>query len=156
MTLHICICWRSTPTMGWLWLVASIKLQVSFAKETYKRDDILQKRRIILSILPTVATPYSVGPEEARALLAFGCMCVYIYTHTYIYIYVYMCMHMLYVCRCWHSTPSAPSAPRKLVHCLFFELRTCVYTFIYINIHVHICMVIHFDIHVHTHARTNI
>jgi len=45
--------------MGWLRLVGSIKLQVSFAKEPYKRDDILQKRPIILSILLTVATPYS-------------------------------------------------------------------------------------------------
>jgi len=26
------------------WIVGSIKLQVSFAKEPYKRDDILQKR----------------------------------------------------------------------------------------------------------------
>jgi len=43
--------------MGWLWLVGSIQLQVSFAKEPYKRDDILQKRRIISSILLTVATP---------------------------------------------------------------------------------------------------
>ena len=44
--------------MGWLWLVGSMKLQVSFAKEPYKRDYILQKRPIILSILLTVATPY--------------------------------------------------------------------------------------------------
>ena len=44
--------------MGWLWLVGSIKLYASFAKEPYKRDDILQKRPIILSILLTVATPY--------------------------------------------------------------------------------------------------
>jgi len=43
--------------MGWLCLVGSIKLQVSFAKEPYKRDDILQKGPIILSILLTVATP---------------------------------------------------------------------------------------------------
>ena len=43
--------------MGWLWLIASIKWQDSFAKEPYKRDDILQKRPIILSILLTVATP---------------------------------------------------------------------------------------------------
>ena len=43
--------------MGWLWLVGSIKLWVSFAKEPYKRDDILQKRHIILSILLIVATP---------------------------------------------------------------------------------------------------
>ena len=45
-------------TMGWLWLVGSIKLQVSFAKEPYTRDNILQKRPIILSILLTVATLY--------------------------------------------------------------------------------------------------
>jgi len=44
--------------MGWLWLVGSIKLQISFAKEPYKRDNILHKRRITLSILLTVATPY--------------------------------------------------------------------------------------------------
>jgi len=44
--------------MGWLRLVGSIKLYVSFAKEPYKRDDILQKRPIILLILLTVATPY--------------------------------------------------------------------------------------------------
>jgi len=46
--------------MAWLRLVGSIKLQVSFAKEPYKRDDILQKRPVILSILLTVATPYVV------------------------------------------------------------------------------------------------
>jgi len=45
--------------MGWLWLVGWIKLLVSFAKETYKRDAILQKRPINLSILLTVATPWS-------------------------------------------------------------------------------------------------
>jgi len=33
------------------------KLQVSFAKEPYERDDILQKRPVNLSILLTVATP---------------------------------------------------------------------------------------------------
>jgi len=43
---------------GWLWLVGSIKLYVSFAKEPYKRDEILQKRPVILSILLSVATPY--------------------------------------------------------------------------------------------------
>jgi len=45
-------------TMGWLWVVGSIKLQVSFAKEPYRRDYIVQKRPIILSILLTVATTY--------------------------------------------------------------------------------------------------
>jgi len=44
--------------MRWLQLVASLKLQVSFAKEPYKRDDILQKRPIIVRSLRIVATPY--------------------------------------------------------------------------------------------------
>ena len=44
--------------MGWLRLVGSLKLQVSFAKEPYKRDYILQKSPIILRSLLTVATPY--------------------------------------------------------------------------------------------------
>ena len=42
--------------MGWLRLVGSLKLQVSFAKKPYKRDDILQKRPIILRSLLIVAT----------------------------------------------------------------------------------------------------
>jgi len=44
--------------MRWLQLVRSIKLQVSFAKEPYKRGYILQKRPVILSILLTVAITY--------------------------------------------------------------------------------------------------
>jgi len=43
--------------LGWLGLVGSFKLQVSFAKEPYKRDDILQKRPILRS-LRIEATPY--------------------------------------------------------------------------------------------------
>jgi len=39
----VCCLWWG---MGWLWLVGSIKIQVSFAKEPYKRDDILQKSPI--------------------------------------------------------------------------------------------------------------
>jgi len=47
----------SDPRMGWLRLVGSLKLQVSFAKEPYKRAYILQKRPIILRSLQVVATP---------------------------------------------------------------------------------------------------
>jgi len=43
--------------MGWLRLVGSLKLWVSFAKEPYKRDCVLQKRPIILRSLIIVATP---------------------------------------------------------------------------------------------------
>jgi len=43
--------------MEWLRLVGSLKSQVSFAKEPYKRDNILQKRPIILRSLLIEATP---------------------------------------------------------------------------------------------------
>jgi len=46
--------------MGWLRLVGSLKLYVSFAKEPYKWDYILQKKPIISRSLPIVATPYRV------------------------------------------------------------------------------------------------
>jgi len=50
---------RLTPSdVGWLQLVGSLKPQVSFAKEPYQRDDILQKRRTNLRSLLIVATPY--------------------------------------------------------------------------------------------------
>jgi len=42
----------------WLRLVGSLKLYFSFAKEPYQRDDILQKRPMILRSLLIVATPY--------------------------------------------------------------------------------------------------
>ena len=45
--------------MGWLRLVGSLKLQVSFAKEPYKRDYIVQKRPVILRSLLLKATPYT-------------------------------------------------------------------------------------------------
>jgi len=46
MIIQICKYIYAYPgaAMRWLQLVASWKLQVSFAKETYKRDYILQKR----------------------------------------------------------------------------------------------------------------
>ena len=43
--------------MGWLQLVGSSKLEVSFAKEPYKRDDILQKSPRFLRSLLIEATP---------------------------------------------------------------------------------------------------
>jgi len=54
--IHVQYLVHKTQDMGWLWLVGSIKLKVSFAKEAFKRDDILQKRPIILLTPLTVAT----------------------------------------------------------------------------------------------------
>ena len=43
------LAWVKTQDMGWLRLVGSLKLQVSFAKEPYKRDCILQKDSYVVS-----------------------------------------------------------------------------------------------------------
>jgi len=51
MCIYILVCILEFIPMGWLRLVGSLKLQVSFAKEPSKRDDILQKRPIILRSL---------------------------------------------------------------------------------------------------------
>jgi len=54
--------------MRWLRLVGSLKLYVSFAKEPYKRDDILQTRPIFWRGLLTVANPNAEddGKEEEK------------------------------------------------------------------------------------------
>ena len=57
-------------SMAWLRLLGSLKRQVSFAKEPYKRDCFLQKRTIILRSLLTVATPWS--SLESRQLFSLG------------------------------------------------------------------------------------
>jgi len=46
-----------------------LKLQVSFAKEPYKRDDILQKRPIFLRSLLTIATPQYVCLAEVSFIV---------------------------------------------------------------------------------------
>jgi len=43
---YLAFCHDVDPGMGWLWSVGPIKLKVSFAKEPYKRDDILGKRAL--------------------------------------------------------------------------------------------------------------
>ena len=53
-----CLAQSPSLTMGWLQLIGSLKLYLTFAKEPYKRDYILQKKRVILRSLPIEATPY--------------------------------------------------------------------------------------------------
>jgi len=62
--------------MGWLRLVGSLQLWVSFEKEPCKRDDILQKRHIILRSLLIVATPYVRVYLGATFFGVYVCVCV--------------------------------------------------------------------------------
>jgi len=65
ISVYLCFVSPFKSPLGWLWLVGSIKLWVSFAKEPYRRANILQRRPIILSILLIVATPYLLS-EQCR------------------------------------------------------------------------------------------
>jgi len=60
---------EAASAMGWLRLVGSLKLQVSFAEHSLFYRALLQKRPIILRSLLLEATPYS-------ALLKSVCACV--------------------------------------------------------------------------------
>ena len=71
--------------MGWLRLVDSLKLWVSFAKEPYKRDDILQKRPVILWSLLIVATPSIIGIVTVVGLVCSTVACIFILQVFYIY-----------------------------------------------------------------------
>ena len=74
ISVYLCFVSPFKSPMGWLWLVGSIKLWVSLAKEPYRRANILQRRPIILSILLTIATPYSnpVGGSIFSKSVGFG------------------------------------------------------------------------------------
>ena len=54
---------------GWRRLVGSLKLQVSCAKETYKRDDILQKRPVISEVIPRTDLDTDSPRREGRPSL---------------------------------------------------------------------------------------
>jgi len=134
--------------MGWLRLVGSLKLQVSFAKEPYKRDDILQQRPIILRSLLIVATPYKDICAYIHIYICisickwrpFTCECcskyICIYTHIHMYICIYVgTIHMwmrlqIYICIC-----------------------TCIHMYIYIYMEiVHVWMIRQVYIHMYTHT----
>ena len=67
--------WLLFCGMGWLRLVGSLKFKVFFAKEPWKRDDILQKRHVILRSLLTVATPCVIS-KKTNLYVSFAKWCV--------------------------------------------------------------------------------
>jgi len=95
--IYIYIYLEGSPTKGWLPVVSSFKLYVSFAKEPYKRDDILHKTPRILRSLLMVATPYLLGRRFAKCV----CVCVRVCVCVYVCMCVCMCVCMsMPVCVC--------------------------------------------------------
>ena len=141
--VHVYVESACASAMEWLRSVGSLKLYVSFAKAPYKRDDILQKRPVILSIVLTIATPYLLSFPHKRKyqnVYIHTCMYVHIYMCVYIYICIYMCvcievnikmyryMHecmYIFICVCVYI-------------CTF--ICVCVYIYIYIYVHIHVCI----------------
>jgi len=83
-------------TMGWLRLVRSIKSWVSFAKEPYKKDCILQKRPIFLRSLLTVATLYLW--HESFYIHVCAMM------HSYVWHDLFICIRWLIHMCAWHDS----------------------------------------------------
>jgi len=117
MRIHIHICIDTHLDMGWLRLVGSLKLYVSFAKEPYKRDFVLQKRPVILRSLPIVATLYVLICEH----MCMSCACVFIY------MFIYICAYDMRMDICM---------------CIYFHtcIRTCTHTYVCIYTRLHIYM----------------
>jgi len=90
VTRHIIPQCHMSHHMGWLRLVGSLKLQVSFAKHPYNRNYILQRRPMILRSLLIVTTTYVVY------------MC-----------HMYVCHSHLYVCRVCHVNHERGSVAKR-------------------------------------------
>ena len=92
-----CVCCAMpATTMGWLPLIiGSLKLHVSFAKEPYKRDDILQKRPILFRSLLIVATPYASNycNQQSGGI----CSIIFVYVCVYMGCMIYVCMCILHI-----------------------------------------------------------
>jgi len=69
--------------------VGSLEAQVSFAKEPYKRDDILQKWPIIVRCLLIVAAPYQ---------RPYPSVYVHVYIHVCVSVCLWLCVCLRFVC----------------------------------------------------------
>ena len=142
--------------MGWLQLVGPIKLQVSFAKEPYKRDDILLKRHVILSILLTVATPYTENPSEHR--MSRGSFCEGFSVQVVKILFTVTDATLYDTCNrmCVHIYVWAVYIERV---CIYRYTYIHTYTYPYIQTYPYICSFVsstHTHTHTHTHTGTQV
>ena len=85
------------------------KNKVSFAKELYKRDYILQKRPVFVRSQLLIATPYEylysaiqmyAGHTHTKIYMKIymeTCMNICMYVSTYVYIYVFACANLRFL-----------------------------------------------------------
>ena len=80
--------------MGWLRLVGSLNVQVSFAEYSLFHRAFLQKRPITLRSLRIVANPHTKRPmsDKERGNCRPACVCVYVYV--YVCVCVCVCVYV--------------------------------------------------------------
>ena len=107
------VCVVQVRDMGWLHLVGSLKLYVSFAEYSLFYRSLLQKRhtKCVIQVLHARIEDCSQAHLYSRSLYIYICIYmyihIYIYVHTYtytciyIYIYMYIYIHIhvyIYIC----------------------------------------------------------
>ena len=133
--------------MGWLRLIGSLKLQVSSAKEPYKRDYVLQKRPIISRSLLLVATPQlhfltpiSSGVVQMCVCTYVWCVCAHIYMCTIVNIHVFTYMYM---CNRFPVERCRSVRVHMYCVCVYVYIYICVvytYTYVYIYLYAYAYM----------------
>ena len=116
--------------MGWLQLAGSLKLWVSFAKEPYKRDYILQKRPLILRSLLIVAFEKPTNRSHPIFSSAYYIIFVCIHIFTYIFIHLYTNMNIVHIHTFVFKSNSVMHCVFSSVHCMIPCTHLRVYTYI--------------------------
>jgi len=149
--IHVC-----TWAMGWLRLVGSLKLSVSFAEYRVFYRALLQKRPIILRSLLVEATPYGFVTFPSRFWLQLQktwrthspstYIYIYLYVHIYIYtrIYVqtYMNVHILnglrhiFSCNKRHEPIALRPTNIYYVYTCCYCTQICMYMRMYLHTYV--------------------
>ena len=121
-----------TDASGWLRLVGSLKLQVSFAKEPYKRDDILQKKPTFWyeQVCPDwficdVTIPCVVRVGTAGSDVMHWCVLQYLWHDTMLCVAVcYMCCNVLQ----WHDALMCVAVCCSVLQCVAvcYSVLQCV------------------------------
>jgi len=142
--------------MGWLWLVGSLKWQVSFAEYSLFYRALLQKRPINLRSLSIEATPYVysdvslhtytyVCVRESRCVVISHCTPIHIYKYVRIYFCGDVSLHThipnVWVCE---STCVVMSHCMRIYMCVHVSLHThiptCVCENLCTHIYIYVCL----------------
>jgi len=137
--------------MGWLRLVGSLKLQVSFATEPYKRDYILQKSFIIVRSLRIVPTPYHVLEcVVTHSYVRYECaFAKEPYKRDYILQKRRLILRSLLIV----ATPYHELECVVTHLCVWYE---CAFDLLYVSTHTHARAPTHTHTHTYMHTRTHI